>query len=176
MPLADAVLAVVVFVFMAIEARRAALNERFQRARGGIEPVGDVYAWMTVAYPASFLAMLVEGVVRGPAPAGWLAAGAVVFVAAKALKWWAITALGHFWTFRVIVVPHATLVRRGPYRVLRHPNYIGVMGELVSVGLMTRAFVSGSVATVVFAILIIKRIDIEQRALAAADEGRTSGV
>ena len=176
MPLADAVLAVVVFAFIAIEARRAAANERVQRARGGVEPAGDVYAWMTVAYPASFLAMLVEGVVRGPAAPGTFAAGALVFVGAKALKWWAIVTLGHFWTFRVIVIPHATLVRRGPYRALRHPNYVGVIGELVGVGLMTGAFVSGSIATVAFAILILKRIDIEQRALAAADEPRRSSV
>ena len=176
MPLADGVLAIVVFAFMAIEARRAAANERFQRARGGVEPVGDVYRWMAIAYPASFLAMLVEGIVRGPATADTFTVGALVFVAAKALKWWAIVALGYFWTFRVIVVPHATLVRRGPYRLLRLPNYAGVIGELGGVALITGAFVTGSIATVGFAGLILKRIDIEQRALAAADEPGASDV
>lgn len=176
MPLADGVVAIIVFAFMALEARRAARNERFQRARGGIEPAGDVYKWMTLAYPLSFAAMLVEGAVRGPSPRGLFAAGAFVFAAAKGLKWWAILSLGHFWTFRVIVVPHAALVRGGPYRVLRHPNYVGVVGELVGVGLMTGAIVTGCLATVAFGILILKRIDIEQRALAAADEPRRSSV
>lgn len=173
---ADVVLALVVFSFLAVEARRASYNERVQRARGGVEPEGDVYAWMAVAYPGSFLAMLAEGAARGGVPPVLFAVGALVFAAAKGLKWWAIVTLGHFWTFRVIVVPHSGLVRRGPYRLLRHPNYVGVMGELVGVGVMTGAFVTGCLATVAFAILILKRIDIEQRALAAADEPRATDV
>ncbi len=90
---------------MLIEARRAARNERAQRARGGLEPPGDVYRIMRVAYPAAFLAMIVEGAIRGTPPAAVFVAGGVLFAAAKALKWWAIHALGPCWTFRVIVVP-----------------------------------------------------------------------
>ena len=56
--------------------------------------------------------------------------GVVVFVAAKIIKWSAILALGRRWTFRVIVVPGDTLVASGPYRYFRHPNYVGVIGEL----------------------------------------------
>ena len=59
----------VVFVPMLVEARRAARNERAQRARGGVEPRGDVYGVMRVAYPGVFLAMLAEGAVRGAPPA-----------------------------------------------------------------------------------------------------------
>src|SRR5580765_5139735 len=126
-----AAIAVLVFGAMLIEARRASRNERAQRARGGIEPPGDVYRWMQVVYPGAFLAMFVEGAVRGgPAP-GLFLVGAIVLAAAKALKWWAILSLGPFWTFRVIVVPGASLVARGPYRFVRHPNYVGVLGELV---------------------------------------------
>jgi methyltransferase len=176
MPPVDVALAVVVFGFMLVEARRASRNERLQRARGGVEPSGDVYHWMTAAYPASFLAMIAEGVARGPAPLRLVTAGALVFAAAKALKWWAIVSLRDFWTFRVIVVPRAPLVRRGPYRVLRHPNYVGVVGELVGVALMTGALVSGGIATLAFGGLILKRIGVEERALAAADEPRRSSV
>src|SRR6185503_11070912 len=99
-----------IFGFMAVEARRAAGNERAQRARGGIEPATDVYTWMAFAYPASFSAMLIEGALRGGSPPAMVVAGAVVFAAAKVLKWWAIVTLGRFWTFRVIVVPGAPLV------------------------------------------------------------------
>ncbi len=64
----SALLLAVVFVPMAIEAWRAARNERAQRASGGIEPPGDVYPIMQVAYPGAFLAMIAEGAVRGGAP------------------------------------------------------------------------------------------------------------
>jgi methyltransferase len=97
--------AVVVFAFMALEALRAARNERAQRALGGIEPPDDVYRWMQVAYPGAFAAMLAEAAIRGGPPPSLAIAGVAVFTLAKIVKWWAILTLGRFWTFRVIVVP-----------------------------------------------------------------------
>lgn len=160
---------VVVFGFMAVEALRAARNERAQRAAGGIEPSDDVYGWIQIAYPTSFAAMFLEGFLRDDAPPRLaLAAGVIVFALAKALKWWAILTLGRYWTFRVIVVPGTSLVRRGPYRFLRHPNYLGVIGELVGVGLLTGAFYVAPVATAVFGLLIARRVIVEERALKEA--------
>lgn len=150
---------------MLIEVRRASQNERAQRAKGGVEPAGDVYKVMQIAYPAAFLAMIAEGAVRGTAPLPVVATGAALFVLAKALKWWAILSLGPFWTFRVIVVPGASLVAWGPYRYARHPNYIAVAGELAAVALMTGAAVAGPIATVGFGLLIRRRITVENRAL-----------
>jgi len=150
---------------MAVEALRAARNERAQRAHGGIEPPDDVYRWMQVAYPGAFVAMLAEAAMRHPPPPSLAIAGVAVFTLAKVVKWWAILTLGRFWTFRVIVVPGATLVSRGPYRFLRHPNYVGVIGELVGVGLLTGAVVSGPIATALFAALLRRRVAVEERAL-----------
>ena len=163
-PLPLFTLAAVVFGAMLIEAWRAARNEHAQRARGGVEPPGDVYKLMRIVYPGAFLAMLAEGVARA-SPSPVLTAGVAVFAAAKALKWWAILSLGPFWTFRVIVVPGAALVAKGPYRWLRHPNYIGVVGELAGAAMMTGAWVSGVAAIGTFGALLMKRIAVEERAL-----------
>jgi methyltransferase len=158
----------IVFGMMLIEARRASANERAQRARGGIEPDGDVYKAMQVVYPAAFLAMFVEGATRAdPGPMTPLA-GAALFLAAKGLKWWAILSLGPFWTFRVIVVPGARLIAGGPYRWVRHPNYVGVIGELAGVALMTGAPVAGVTGIATFAWLLVRRIAVEERALREA--------
>ncbi len=105
MPWTGQVVFVVVFVFMLVEARRAAAQRARSTRRGGVEPPGDVYALMQLIYPASFLLMLAEGAWRGAPPQPFFVAGAALFAAAKALKWWAILSLGPFWTFRVIVVP-----------------------------------------------------------------------
>jgi len=157
---------------MVAEAIRAARNEAAQRARGGIEPPGDVFTIMRIAYPATFLALLVEGFLRGglrgAPPAGWIVGGLACFAAAKALKWWAILSLGPFWTFRVIVVPGASLVRHGPYRLLRHPNYVGVVLELTGAAMMTGAAVCGPLGIVLFSVLLQRRIAVENRALDAA--------
>jgi methyltransferase len=154
--------------FMVVEARRAARNERAQHARGGVEPAGDVYPIMQVSYPALFLAMMLEAALR-PAPSSdaWFTVGLIVFAASKALKWWAILTLGPYWTFRIIVVPGTVAIRSGPYRFLRHPNYVAVAGEIVSVALMTGARVSGPVSLLVFGALMLRRVAVENRALDA---------
>ena len=154
-----------IFIPMLVEAGRAARNERAQKARGGIEPHDDVYAIMRILYPAVFVAMLAEGAVRGTPSTGVLAAGIIVFALAKLVKWSAILALGRSWTFRVVVVPGDRLVTTGPYRYLRHPNYLGVVGELAGVALMTGALVSGPLALFVFGALLLKRIAVEEKAL-----------
>ena len=158
-------IALLIFGPMAIEANRSARNERAQRARGGIEPRDDVYGAMRLVYPAAFLAMLGEAAVRRPAGASWFVYGLAIFAAAKIIKWWAILTLGRSWTFRVIVVPGDPLVTAGPYRYLRHPNYVGVIGELIGAAVMTRALVAGLLAVGVFAFLLYKRIGAEERAL-----------
>jgi methyltransferase len=158
----------IVFGTMLVEARRASANERAQRARGGIEPAGDAYAAMRIAYPGAFLAMIIEGAMRGAPRPTVVIAGAVLFLAAKGLKWWAILSLGPFWTFRVIVVPGARLVAAGPYRWLRHPNYVGVIGELAGAALMTGAPLTGLAGIATFSWLLVRRIAVEERALREA--------
>jgi methyltransferase len=169
-PFVSSLFVVILIVFgpMLIEAAVARRHEARQRAAGGVEAIGDVYRIMQVAYPGSFLAMILEGWVTGPAPARVAAVGGAVFLFAKILKVWVIRSLGRFWTFRVIVVPGAALVGSGPYRYVRHPNYVAVVGELIGVALMTGAVMTGPVVTVIFGALMLKRIGVEDRALADA--------
>jgi methyltransferase len=162
------ILLALVFGSMAVEAWRAAANERVQRARGGVEPADDVYAVMRLVYPGAFAAMFAEGALRASTSRPLLLAGVGLFLAAKGLKWWAILSLGRFWTFRVIVIPGATLVARGPYRWLRHPNYVAVLGEFAGAALMTGAPLSGLAGIATFGWLLARRIAIEERALREA--------
>ena len=155
-----------VFVPMLIEARVAASNERTQFARGGVEPAGDVYAIMRVAYPAVFIALIAEDLWWPSSPN--LIEGLIPLVDSKLLKWWAIYSLGDAWTFRVVVRPGAPLVASGPYRWLRHPNYVAVISELAGVALMSGARIAGPAGTLAFGALMFRRIVIEERALAAS--------
>lgn len=152
-----------VFVPMLLEARLAASNERLQRARGGVEPAGDVYRLMQVAYPAVFAAMLIEGALGPAFSPALFSLGLVCFIVGKALKYWAIATLGPFWTFRVIVVPGSTSVRAGPYRLVAHPNYLGVIGELLGVALMSGARLAGPIGAAFFIALILRRVAVENR-------------
>jgi methyltransferase len=121
---------------------------------------------MSWAYPAAFAVMAAEGAGVGPPPpASVAAAGWALFVASKALKYWAIAALGPRWTFRVLVLPAEPLVSSGPYAWLRHPNYLAVAGELVSMALVAGAPVTGPAATLLFSLLLRRRIQVEDEAL-----------
>lgn len=154
-----------VLLLMVGEAVLSAHNERLLRARGAVEPLGDVYRTMRWAYPLCFVAMAIEGALAGPAPPAILAAGLSLFGLAKALKMWAISTLGWRWTFRVLVLPGAPLVASGPYRWLRHPNYLAVLGELTGVAALVWAPVSGVASVVGFGWLLRHRIRVEEAAL-----------
>lgn len=158
----------VVSVTMLAEMRLSRVHERALRARGAVEPDDDVYPLMAWSYPLMFLAMAVEGAWAGPPSSPVMIAGIAVFAAAKALKYWAMTALGRRWTFRVLVPPDAPLVTRGPYAWLRHPNYVAVIGELAGIALLVGAPFAGTASVMAFSLLIRRRIVIEERALGIA--------
>jgi methyltransferase len=140
-------------------------HERTLRGRGAVAAPDPVYRTMRWAYPTVFVAMAVEGIVFGPAPRAILVLGVAVFAAAKLLKAWAIAELGERWTYKVLVLPGVPLVSGGPYRVLRHPNYVGVVGELIGMALIAGARVTGPLGLVLFGWLLARRIAAEERAL-----------
>jgi methyltransferase len=165
-----AVLVVVALVVapMLIETAVSARHDRALRAQGAVEPPGDVYRIMALAYPGAFVAMIAEGALRAVPLDGWFAAGLAVFAAGKALKYWAILSLGSRWTFRVLVPPGSSRTVSGPYRWLAHPNYVAVAGELSGVALAMHAVFTGPLAVAGFGWLMWRRIQIEEDALMRA--------
>ena len=158
-------LATIVFVPMLFEVWLSRRNERELRAMGAVEPAGDVYALMLVAYPLVFL-LILNATWVDPAPVDTtVAAGFAIFVGAKLLKYWAILSLGVRWTFRVLVPPGSTPLTVGPYRVLRHPNYVAVLGEIAGAAIIAHAPLVGAVAFLVFGALIMLRVRVEEGAL-----------
>lgn len=150
---------------MAGEAVLSTHNAALLRARGAVEPPDDVYRLLQVAYPLGFLVMAIEGAVGEPSPPLLIGLGLGVFGLAKALKGWAIASLGTRWSFRVLVPPGDPPIVRGPYRLMRHPNYLAVCGEIAGVALIVGAYVTGAAALVGFGWLLRRRIAVEDRAL-----------
>ena len=153
----------VALLLMLAEAQRSRANERVLRAAGAVEPAGDVYGLMLWSYPGAFVAMGLAGAWQHAD--GLSPDGAALFLAAKALKYWAIGTLGHRWTFRVLVPPQSASVTAGPYRWIAHPNYVAVTGELAGFARLVHAGWIGVAATLWFAWLMWRRIRVEERAL-----------
>jgi protein-S-isoprenylcysteine O-methyltransferase Ste14 len=92
--------------------------------------------------------------------------GLILILAGVALRDWAIVTLGVFFRREVTIAPEQRLVRRGPYRVLRHPSYTGLIGICIGYGLAFGSWVGAAVALVAMVLGLLPRIRVEERALA----------
>jgi methyltransferase len=140
----------------------AARNTARLRRRGAVEADAAGYRLFVVLHAAWLAALAVA--VPAAAPPRWPLLG--LFALLQLGRIWVILSLGAWWTTRILSLPRAPLVKTGPYRWLRHPNYLLVVAE---VALLPLAF--GAVAvTAVFSglnlALIGRRIRLEDRALA----------
>ena len=140
-------------------------NERRIRARGAVERGRGHYPLIVALHALWIASTLVEGILRGPeVPALWPVPLAL-FLLAQALRYWAVFSLGESWNTRILVVPDAKLVRRGPYKYLDHPNYVVVVMEILAFPLIFGAWVTALVFTGLNAALLYVRIREEDRAL-----------
>ncbi|MEW1722119.1 isoprenylcysteine carboxyl methyltransferase family protein [Streptomyces sp. NPDC093109] len=153
-------------------ARRTA---RWSFARGAVEHGRGHYPVMVALHTALLLGCLAEVRLADrpfTPPLGWTMLAAVV--AAQALRWWCIRTLGPRWNTRVLVVPGLPLVEGGPYRLLRHPNYVAVVAEGVALPLVHGAWITALVFTLLNAALLTVRVRCENRALGVAGPGTTA--
>ena len=154
-----------VYLLMLVELQVAVFNDRALRARGAVEPPDDVYPLMRVAYPAAFLLIGLEALRHAWLYRDVVLLGLLLFGWAKALKFWVIRTLGSRWSFRVMVVPGLPLIASGPYRWIRHPNYVAVLAEIGAIAVALSAPIAGVIAVLGFGWLLRKRIVVEERAL-----------
>jgi methyltransferase len=141
-------------------------NARWAFAHGAKEFGRNHYPVMVTLHSALLLGCVVEvGVLHRPF-LPWLGWPMLAVVAlSQALRWWCVTTLGRRWNTRVIVVPHAPLIRRGPYRWLHHPNYVAVMAEGLALPLVHTAWLTAIGFTLANALLLTVRIQAENTEL-----------
>jgi methyltransferase len=143
-------------------------NLAWSRAHGGTEFGKSHYPVMVVLHTGLLAACLIEAILlHSPfIPAlGWPMLAIVL--GAQGLRWWCIATLGPQWNTRVVVVPGAARVARGPYRFLSHPNYLAVAAEGAALPLVHTAWITTLVFSVLNAALLRTRIKVENAALAS---------
>jgi len=160
-PIAVTVVALVALERLA-ELWHAQRNTRALLEAGGVEVGRGHYPIMVALHAAWLLAILLTV----PREAGVSAPLLIVFAALQALRLWVLMSLGRYWTTRVITLPEAPLVRRGPYRYLRHPNYLVVAAEIAVLPLAFGAWGVAAVFSLFNAALLAWRISLEDQALA----------
>jgi methyltransferase len=159
-------IAVVVVALVALERLaelwQARRNTRALLGAGGVE-VGRGHYPLIVGLHAAWLLAILLAV---PREAGVSVPLLIAFAVLQGLRLWVLMSLGRFWTTRVITLPGAPLVRRGPYRYLRHPNYLVVAAEIAVLPLAFGAWAVAAVFSALNAALLTWRISMEDQALA----------
>ncbi|MGW7316858.1 isoprenylcysteine carboxyl methyltransferase family protein [Streptomyces sp. NPDC054865] len=152
-----------------VTARR---NAAWSLERGGREVGRGHYPAMVALHTALLAGCVLEPWLADQPflPAlGWTALAAAL--AAQGLRWWCVATLGPRWNTRVIVVPGLPLVASGPYRLLRHPNYVAVVVEGFALPLVHSAWWTAVAFTTANAVLLKVRIRCEDTALAESRTG-----
>ncbi|BBZ41073.1 isoprenylcysteine carboxyl methyltransferase family protein [Mycobacterium conspicuum] len=141
-------------------------NAEWSFAQGGKEFGRTHYVVMVAIHTALLVGCVIEPWALHRPFIGWLGWPMLgVVVLSQALRWWCITTLGRRWNTRVIVLPHAPLVREGPYRWLHHPNYVAVVAEGFALPLVHTAWLTATVFTFANAWLLSVRLRVENQAL-----------
>ncbi len=137
-------------------------------ARGAVESGRGHYPAMVAVHALFLVACAAEALAfPDPPPATALLAVAGV-LAAQALRWWAVSALGDRWNTRILVVPGEPPLTGGPYRWLRHPNYLAVVVEVACLPLAYGSWRTALAFSFLNALLLRARIPAEERALGSA--------
>jgi methyltransferase len=165
----------VVVVQRLTELRRARRNDGWARERGAAEYGAGHYPAFFVLHVGWLVAWVGEAWLRGPTLSDSWLAWTGMFAIAQVLRYWAIFTLGPRWNTRILVLPGLDPIARGPYRWLRHPNYVAVALELCAVPMVFGAWITAAVVGVLNAVLLLGvRIPAEERALVEASQGASA--
>jgi len=164
-------LVLAVVIERAVELVITRRNLAWARARGAREHGAGHYPWMVATHGFFLVACPLEVVALDRQFVPLLGAPMLGLVAAAmALRYWAIAALGRRWTTRVVVLPELPVVTGGPYRWLRHPNYLAVVIEVAALPLVHTAWITAVVFSAANALVLRRRITAEETALRAASD------
>jgi methyltransferase len=141
-------------------------NHRWLAQQGAVERGAGHYPWMVLLHAVFLVASPLEVWLLDRPLLPWLAIPMTAALgAAMALRYWVVSTLGRRWSTRVVCLPGAPLIETGPYRWLRHPNYLAVVVEFLALPLIHTAWITAGLASLANAALLRLRIGVEEAAL-----------
>jgi len=145
-------------------------NEKWMKKQGAFEFGNRHYKYMVMMHILFFFALLCERVLleRNLSPVWPMFF--CLFCLAQLLRIWAISSLGKFWNTKILVLANVEVVRKGPYRFLKHPNYFVVAIEIIVLPLLFNAFYTAFLFTLLNIFMMMIRIPQEEKALRTLTE------
>ena len=151
-----------------IELFIAKRNEKWMRSQGAFEAGATHYPVMVSMHIVFFISLLAEVFLFEKALSPLWFIFLVIFLIAQAARIWCLASLGKFWNTKIIILPGATVVQKGPYKWVRHPNYIIVATELLVLPLLFSAYLTAIVFSLLNVWMLSVRIPTEEKALKEA--------
>ena len=149
-------------------------NEHRLRERGAIERGREHYPFMVALHALWLLSTVVEGSQK-KSGTGIRVTALAAFLLVQPLRYWAIKSLGEHWNTKILVVPGESVVWSGPYRYIKHPNYLVVAIEVLAFPLVFGAWITALVFSVLNAVLLNVRIREEERTIRELAETPADG-
>ncbi|WP_019378419.1 isoprenylcysteine carboxylmethyltransferase family protein [Virgibacillus halodenitrificans] len=162
----------VIFIFIVIqrfmELKIAKDNELWMKERGGVERGREHYKWFVIVHGLFFISIIIEFSYRGFPTEQFSLVLFTLFLFTQLIRVWCIRSLGKFWNTKIIISPEFSLVKKGPYKYVKHPNYIIVGIELFIIPLLFGAYLTAVIFPILHVLLLFIRIPVENRALVEA--------
>lgn len=156
-----------VFIIMQrlIELIIAKRNEQWMLAKGGVEIEPQQHKWFILVHGLFFISIIIELSLNNLSIPALFTLWFSLFIATQFVRIWSITSLGKYWNTKIIILPGSTLVKRGPYKYVKHPNYLIVGTELFFIPMMFGAYWTAILFPFFHLILMSMRIPAEEKAL-----------
>ncbi|WP_102346508.1 isoprenylcysteine carboxyl methyltransferase family protein [Bacillus sp. Marseille-P3661] len=148
-----------------VELGIAKRNEKWMKSKGAIEVGQEHYKYIVSVHILFFISLLFEVSYFGKSFSPLWGVFFSFFVVAQLLRAWSLQSLGRFWNTKIIILPNVNIISKGPYKYIRHPNYLVVVIELLVVPLIFNAFWTALIFSVLNLIVLSIRIPMEEQAL-----------
>ncbi|MBM7703258.1 isoprenylcysteine carboxyl methyltransferase family protein [Metabacillus iocasae] len=159
------VLLIMLAVQRVIELIVAKRNEKWMKKQGAIEIGQAHYKWIVIVHMSFFISLFIEVQWFQKAVSNWWIWLTLLFVIVQGARVWAISSLGKYWNTKIIILPEADVVLKGPYRYMKHPNYVIVAMEFIIIPLLFHAYVTLILFSLLNIAVLSVRIPIEEKAL-----------
>jgi methyltransferase len=168
MTIAYLILLALVGIGRLAELRISRRNQRKLEKQGVRKVFEPHFRWLVLLHGGVLLAAALEvTLLHRPLIPALAIPMALLFVLSNLLRWWVVGTLAEHWNVEIMASARVGVVTSGPYRWVRHPNYVGVVAELISLPMMHTAWITALVGTLAYLELLRRRVPMEEEALLA---------
>jgi len=140
-------------------------NENYLRSRGAVEYDKKGYKYIVLMHNLFFFSVIAEFVFLERQLNEYWQVLLIIFICTQLLRYWAIYSLGKRWNTKVLVLSDTELINSGPYKYIKHPNYMAVIIEIAVIPLLFSCYYTAIVFSILNLIVLKRRIRIEEEAL-----------